>query len=177
MLSETIFRQGPNPGRMTTVRDLTPDDAPALTDLYQDYEWWDDREVGTVREALAETEVAVGVCEAETASKASGDEPRAETGGDLVAAARVLTDYVYYATVFDVIVAADRRGEGFGEELMQAVVDHPDLQAVPGLSLLCRRGLVPFYESVGFEVYDREFEVPEGGTEELVRMTYSEDDG
>jgi len=146
---------------MTTARDLTSDDAPELTALYEEYEWWDEREVDDVREALAGTEVAVGV---ETSE------------GDLVAAARVLTDYIYYATVFDVIVAADRRGEGLGETLLESLVDHPDLQTVPGFSLLCRDGLVPFYESIGFELYDREFEVPEGGTEELVRMTYSHDD-
>ncbi|WP_137284453.1 GNAT family N-acetyltransferase [Halorussus salinisoli] len=161
---------------MPDVRDLTPEDAPELTALYGEYEWWDDRDVAGVREALAETEVAVGVeCEARTASEASGGEPRADDG-ELVAAARVLTDYNYYANVFDVIVAADRRGEGLGEVLMNAVCDHPDLQSVPGLSLLCREGLVPFYESVGFEPFDSEFEVPEGGTEELVRMTYAHDD-
>lgn len=146
---------------MAAVRDLTPEDAPELTALYEEYEWWEDREVDDVREALAGTEVAVGV---------------EALDGVLVAAARILTDYTYYATVFDVIVAADLRDEGFGETLMEAVVDHPDLQAVPGLSLLCRDGLVPFYESVGFELYGREFEVPEGGTQELVRMTYSHDD-
>ena len=143
---------------MTRVRALTPDDAPELTALYEEYEWWEDREVEGVREALAETEVALGV----------------EDEGDLVAAARVLTDFTYYATVYDVIVAADRRGDGVGETLMQAVVDHPDLQAMPGLSLLCRKGLVPFYESVGFDLYGPDVEIPEGGTEELVRMTYQQ---
>ena len=140
------------------VRDLTPADADALTTLYAEYEWWADRELSDVRRALEETEVAVGI----------------EDGG-LVAAARVLTDYTYYANVFDVVVAADRRGEGLGRELMAAVRDHPDLQSVVGLSLLCRRGLVPFYESVGFELFDSDIEVPEGGTEELVRMTYEQD--
>ncbi|ELY98140.1 GNAT family N-acetyltransferase [Natrialba asiatica] len=140
-----------------TVRDLTPDDAPALTALYEEYEWWDDRDETAVRDALCETAVAVGV----------------EADGRLVAAARVLTDFTYYATVYDVIVAADRRGEGIGETLMRAVVDHPDLQSVAGLSLLCRRGLVPYYETVGFEPFDPELEIPEGGTEELVRMTYT----
>lgn len=144
---------------MLSVRDLTFRDAVELTGLYEEYEWWADREVEGVRKALAETKVAVGV----------------EDDGELVAAARVLTDYTYYATVFDVIVAADRRGEGVGETLMRAVVDHSDLQSVVGLSLLCRRGLVPYYESVGFEIFDRKMEVPEGGTEELVRMTYKQD--
>lgn len=46
---------------MSTVFDLTPEDVETLTALYRDYEWWADREAETVREALAETEVAVGV--------------------------------------------------------------------------------------------------------------------
>ncbi|WP_433627764.1 hypothetical protein [Halomicrococcus sp. NG-SE-24] len=62
---------------MTGVYDLTAEDTPALTALYEEYGWWDDREVDAVREALAETEVAVGV----------------EDDGELVAAARVLTDF------------------------------------------------------------------------------------
>ena len=77
---------------MTRVRDLTPDDAQELTALYEDYEWWDDREVEDVRAALAETEMAVGL----------------EDGGDLVASARVLTDYTYYGNVFDVLRSASR---------------------------------------------------------------------
>jgi predicted GNAT family N-acyltransferase len=141
---------------MTAVSDLTPADAEALTALSREYEWWADREVADVRRALHGSDVAVGV----------------EDDDDLVAAARVLTDYTYYARVFDVIVASDRRGEGLGRELMVAVRDHPNLQSVTGLSLLCRRGLVSFYESVGFELFDSEIEFPEGGAEELVRMTY-----
>ena len=140
---------------MATTRDLSPADAEALTTLYGDYEWWADRTVEDVRRALAETEVAVGV----------------ETDGELVAAARVLTDYTYYAKVYDVIVAANSRGEGHGGRLMEAVREHPDLRAVDGLVLGCREGLVEFYESVGFERFDPEMEVPEGGTEKLVRMT------
>ena len=141
---------------MTTVRNLTPADAEALTALYRDYEWWADRTTEDVRRALAETGVAVGI----------------EADDELVAAARVLTDRTYYAKVYDVIVAADSRGEGHGERLLEAVVDHPNLQAVDGLALGCRAGLVGFYESVGFERFDPEIEVPEGGTEALVRMTY-----
>ncbi len=141
---------------MPELRDISTEDAPAVTELYSHYEWWADRTVEDVRRALSETEVAVGL----------------EDRGELVASARVLTDYTYYAKVFDVIVAADRRGDGLGRRLMEGVVTHGDLQDVDGLSLLCRRGLVPYYESVGFELFDWGLEFPEGGTEELVRMTY-----
>lgn len=148
---------------MPQVCELTPADARELRDLYDDYEWFADREVEAIRRALANTEIALGLAD----------------DGELVAAARVLTDYVYYAKVYDVVVAADRRGAGLGRELVTAVRDHPDLADCRGLSLLCRDGLVPFYETVGFERFDPEMGVPEGGTEELVRMTleFEEDDG
>lgn len=142
---------------MPTVRVLKPADAPALAELYGDYEWWADRDEAGVREALDSTDLALGLA----------------VDGRLVAAARVLTDFTYYATVYDVIVAADRRGEGLGETLLVELVERPELQSLPGLALQCRRGLVPYYESVGFELYDRAVDVPEGGTEELVRMTYT----
>jgi hypothetical protein len=37
---------------MVRVRDLSPDDAPALTDLYAEYGWWDDREGSRSRRAV-----------------------------------------------------------------------------------------------------------------------------
>lgn len=141
---------------MTNVRELEPADADELTTLYDEYEWWEERTSEDVRTALEHTDVAVGI----------------ESDGRLVAAARVLTDHTFYATVYDVIVAADRRGDGVGRELMEAIQDHEELQSAPGLSLLCRRGLIPFYRSVGFELFDPKTEIPEGGQEEVVRMVY-----
>lgn len=140
---------------MARFRSLDESDASELAALYRDYDWWADRRVSAVADALSETDIAVGLADED----------------ELVAAARVLTDYAYYATVFDVVVAAERRGEGFGAELLAGLRAHPDLRSVPGLSLSCREGLVPFYESAGFERVGPEVAVPEGGTERLVRMT------
>ena len=70
------------------------------------------------------------------------------------------------------VVAADRRGEGRGRRLLEAVRDHPELRTIDGPASSRRDGLVPFYESVGFERFGREMPVPEGGRERPVRMTY-----
>jgi len=129
-----------------------------LVALYGDYDWWADRDAEGVRRAVETTDLLVVLDDRES--------------DRLVAAARVLTDYVYYATVYDVVVAADRRGEGLGERLLRAVVDHPDLAPLPGVSLLCREGLVDFYESVGFERGDDAVAHPDGDPEPLVRMRY-----
>lgn len=140
------------------VVELGPSDAADLVTLYGDHEWWADREPAGVREALAGTDLALGI--------------RAD--GRLLAATRVLTDHVFYGTVYDVVVAGDRRREGIGRRLMDAVVDHDDLGGLEVLDLRCREGLVPFYREAGFEVHDPTVEV-EGREEAFVKMTYAEE--
>lgn len=79
---------------MPPVRELTADDARGLAALYEDYEWWEDREIQDIRTALQETEVAIGI-----------EETAGDDGPDLVAAARILTDY----TLLRARVRRDRR--------------------------------------------------------------------
>ena len=73
-----------------------------------------------------------------------------ETDGHLVAFARVITDRVFKALVFDVIVAPERRGDGLGPRLLDRILTHPVLTDVKHLELYCLPELVPFYEQLGF---------------------------
>lgn len=66
-----------------TAVELGPEDADELRTLYGEYGWWDDRSLAGVKRALAHTPLAVGLREDD----------------ELVAAARVLTDFTYYAQV------------------------------------------------------------------------------
>lgn len=141
------------------VRELTPADAAALATLYEDYDWWEDRDEDKVATAIRNTDLALGYEEDEA----------------LVASARVLTDGAYYARIYDVIVAADHRGEGVGEELVRAVLDHPTLADVATVTLSCREGLVEFYERCGFERHDGEYE-HESGTESACTMVVTDRD-
>jgi predicted GNAT family N-acyltransferase len=143
---------------MVTVEELSSDHAEELSGLYHDHPGWADREVAAVRRALEHTSLAIGL----------------RDGNRLVAAARLLTDFVYYAKVYDVIVAADRRGEGLGRRLMAEIAAQPALSemAYDHLELVCREGLVPFYESCGFERFDATVEV-DGRKEEYVKMNYA----
>ena len=144
------------------IEELGPVDAEAVAALYESYEWWADRDVDEVRTALEHTDLAVGVRESEA--------------DELVAAARVLTDFVYYAKLYDVIVAERRRGDGVGATLVDAVRDREELRDVEVVMLNCREGLVPFYESVGFERHPMTVGSGEHEGERLVRMVL-EDDG
>lgn len=135
-------------------------DADALLSLYRTYDWWADREQAAVERALAGTDEAVGLRDSET--------------GTLVAAVRVLTDYTYYAMAFDVLVHADRREAGLGRELLATVVAHPPLSNV-NLTVAAREGLVPFYESCGFEDVGA-VDHPDGVPEELRFLTYAREE-
>jgi GrpB-like predicted nucleotidyltransferase (UPF0157 family) len=107
-----------------------------LVALYQN-EWWSKRRTrDDVRKMLAHSDLVFGLVEAETCR--------------LVGFARVLTDRVYRGTLYDVIVAGDKRGSDLGKRLMDAVTAHPDLAGIEQLELHCLPELEPFYARWGF---------------------------
>ena len=63
--------------------------------------------------------------------------------------ARVITDFATYAYLADVYVEAEYRGQGLGKLLMQAVMDHPDLQGMRRW-LLGTRDAHGLYRQFGF---------------------------
>lgn len=68
----------------------------------------------------------------------------------LIGFTRVLTDFVYRATIFDVIVKSTHRKKGLGAKLLDAIVHHPKLQSIEYLDLFCLPEMIPFYENWGF---------------------------
>lgn len=55
--------------------------------------------------------------------------------GDQVGFARVVTDHATFAWLCDVFVVPAARGRGVGKALVAAVVGHPDLRAIPRMTL------------------------------------------
>lgn len=72
-------------------------------------------------------------------------------GGRQLGFARVLTDQVVVAWLMDVFVIPEARGQGIGKQLLEAVLDHPQLQAVNGIGLRTEDAHA-FYRRYGFEV-------------------------
>jgi N-acetylglutamate synthase-like GNAT family acetyltransferase len=66
---------------------------------------------------------------------------------------RILTDYVSFGWVADVIVDEACRGEGIGKGLMQCVVEHPELANVP--LALTTRDAHSLYQQFGFTTLPR----------------------
>lgn len=103
-----------------------------LVALYRQAPWATTRTQDDTRDMLAHTDVAI----------------TAWDGGRLVGLGRVLTDYVYRASIWDVIVDTDYQGQDIGTHIIQRILDHPDLKRVE-LFWLCTRS-PGFYEKLGF---------------------------
>ena len=69
--------------------------------------------------------------------------------GRQVAFARVVSDRAVFAYLMDVFVVPEFRGRGISKALMQAVLDHPELQNLR-LFLLATRDAHGLYERFGF---------------------------
>lgn len=113
--------------------------ATQVEQLHQMYlqEWWSkERALADVPTLLHNSDLLFGLWDEESQR--------------LAAFCRVLTDWVYRAIVFDVIVAADYRKQGLGAKIIEHVTTHPKLAQVECIQLFCTPEMQPFYEKYGF---------------------------
>lgn len=74
-----------------------------------------------------------------------------KNNNEMIAFARFLSDLVYRAMVYDVIVSIKYRGLGYGRILLENLVNHPLLKNVERIELCCLDQNVPLYEKFGFK--------------------------
>lgn len=124
------------PLRYRVVNALSEAQTEQLHTLYQ-REWWSaGRSLADVRTMLQRCDFIFGVTD--PASR------------QLLAFARVLTDHVFKAVLFDVIVHPDHRSAGLGSFLISHITAHPVLSRVRHIELFCRPELEAFYRRHGF---------------------------
>jgi ribosomal protein S18 acetylase RimI-like enzyme len=107
-------------------------EASQLLRLFHQAPWAKGRTLDDAKQMLRHTDVAL--C--------------AWDGDQLVGFGRVLTDFVYRATIWDVIVDKAYQGQGIGTDIVQRILNHPRLTNVE-LFWLCTR-MPKFYEKLGF---------------------------
>lgn len=73
--------------------------------------------------------------------------------GEQVGFARVVTDKATFAYLGDVFVVASQRGLGVSKQLMQAVVEHPDLQGLRRF-MLATSDAHGLYAQFGFQAVE-----------------------
>ncbi|WP_139975589.1 GNAT family N-acetyltransferase [Ochrobactrum sp. CGA5] len=99
-------------------------------------EWWTrERTFDDVMQMLAHCDLLLFCLDAE---------------GKIAGFARVLSDFIFKALIFDVIVSEKHRGRGLGQALVERILLHEKLKRVKSFELYCPERLVPFYEKLGF---------------------------
>jgi predicted N-acetyltransferase YhbS len=106
-----------------------------LVDLYKNEFWSQKRTHQDVVKMLTGSDIIVALV----------DEKE-----NIIAFTRVLTDFVYRAMIFDVIVKPNHRNMGLGAKLMDEVMNHPKLKSVEQFALYSLPEMIPFYERWGF---------------------------
>jgi ribosomal protein S18 acetylase RimI-like enzyme len=116
-----------------TFSDSKEIDPSCLVPLFDQADWSRGRTVEQTRTMLLHTDLAIS----------AWDQSR------LIGFSRVLTDYVFRASIWDVIVDRDYQGKDIGTQLMKRILSHPSLDRVE-LFWLCTRNRQAFYTTLGF---------------------------
>lgn len=71
-------------------------------------------------------------------------------GDRLIGFARAISDGIYRATIWDVLIHPDYQGAGLGRKLVETVLTHPHVNQVERVYLMTTNQQ-KFYERIGFE--------------------------
>lgn len=133
---------------MNVIYSLSEDHIAQLHTLYQQEWWTKGRSAEDTKKCVLGSQICIGIV--------------SETD-ELVGFARVITDYVFKAFVFDVIVRHDARGLGLGNKLLSLITTHQRLESVRHFELYCLPEMMAFYTKHGF--------VSEVGEIQLMRLS------
>ena len=111
-------------------KDLTPQ---GLSPLFEQAQWSRGRSLDDLSSMLTHSDLVISAWE----------------NTRLIGFGRVLTDYVFRASICDVIIAEQYQGQDIGTQLMRQILDHPSLKNVE-LFWLCTRDKQAFYATLGF---------------------------
>ena len=115
---------------MNVIDTLNPDQFAQLHALYRQAWWARDRTLEETQACVDGSQLCIGLVNADD---------------ELIGFTRVLTDYIFKALIFDLIVRADHRKTGLGDKLVTLVTSHPKLQAVKHFELYCLPEMHDFY--------------------------------
>ncbi|MCV3217543.1 GNAT family N-acetyltransferase [Plectonema radiosum NIES-515] len=117
------------------VSQLTENKISELVDLYKNEFWSSKRTHQDVVRMLAESDIIIAFV---------------DENEKVIGFTRILTDFVYRAIIFDVIIKPSHRNMKLSSKLMDAVVNHPQLKSIEWIALCCLPEMIPYYERWGF---------------------------
>ncbi len=113
-----------------SLRAVSPEE---LRDLFRYTRWGKSRSLEQIERMLAGTSLCFS----------------ARSGGKLVAFSRVLTDFVFRASLWDILVHPEHQGQGIGSKLLEYALSHPAIRGIPVVVTFASE-MVPFLTKLGF---------------------------
>lgn len=117
------------------IEQLSEKQIAQLTELFKEM-WWSRNRTAEEISIMLKNSISFGLIDNMTK--------------DLVGYARVLTDEMKYAYIFDVMTLESHRGKGLGKLLINAIINHPRFKKVKNFELTCAPDMVSYYAQFGF---------------------------
>jgi predicted GNAT family N-acyltransferase len=120
---------------MTIIYSFSDKHIKQLYQLYKDVGWGSQRSMEGTKSCVQNSQICIGIL---------------DNGNNLIGFTRILSDFIYKAFIFDVIVSDEHRGNGLGQKLMGLAKHHEKLKKVKHFELYCLPEMEAFYSSIGF---------------------------
>jgi predicted GNAT family N-acyltransferase len=120
---------------MTIIYNFSDKHIKQLYQLYQDVGWGSERSLEGTNDCVQNAQICIGIL---------------DNNYNLIGFTRILSDFIYKAFIFDVIVSTEHRGSGLGQKLMELAKNHEKLKKVKHFELYCLPEMEAFYSSIGF---------------------------
>jgi predicted GNAT family N-acyltransferase len=120
---------------MTIIYIFSDNQIKQVHQLYKEVWWGKERTIEDTINCVKGSQLCIGIL---------------DNDDKLIGFTRIITDFIYKAIIFDVIVSDEHRGNGLGQKLMGLVKSHEKLKKVKHFELYCLPDMESFYESFGF---------------------------
>jgi predicted GNAT family N-acyltransferase len=120
---------------MKIIHKFSDENIKQVHQLYKEVWWGKERSLEDTFECVKGSQICIGIV---------------DDNENLIGFVRIITDFIYKAIIFDVIVSSKLRGSGLGLKLMGLVKKHNSLQKVKHFELYCLPDMEDFYSRLGF---------------------------
>ena len=107
-----------------------------LHELYLNEWWTKERTLKDTAKCVEGSQVCIGIT---------------DENNDLIGFVRVITDFIFKAFIFDLIIKDNKRYQGIGKQLIEEVLHYKKLSKVKHFELYCLPELIGLYEQFGFK--------------------------